>query len=46
MFDTPELIQRYAPRILERAVVLKTMPFGNKTGITDEERAILARWTP
>jgi uncharacterized membrane protein len=46
MFDTPELIRRYAPRIIERAVVQKTMPFGNKTGITDEERAILSRWNP
>jgi uncharacterized membrane protein len=46
MFDTPELIRRYAPRILERAVVQKTMPFGNKTGITDDERAILSRWNP
>src|SRR4051794_26024196 len=44
MFDTAEQIQRLAPRIKERAVVTKTMPFGNKTGITAEERALLGRW--
>jgi uncharacterized membrane protein len=44
MFDTPEQIQRMVSRIKERAVVTKTMPFGNKTGITDEERALLGRW--
>lgn len=41
MFDTPEDIARMAPRIVERAVVQKTMPLMNKTGITDEERALL-----
>jgi uncharacterized membrane protein len=43
-FDTPEQIVARAARIQERAVVTKTMPPGNKTGITDEERALLARW--
>ena len=44
MFDTPEQIQRMAARIKERAVVTKTMPFNNKTGITDAERALLGSW--
>jgi uncharacterized membrane protein len=44
MFDTPEQIKSRADRILERAVISKTMPFGNKTGMTDEERALLGRW--
>jgi uncharacterized membrane protein len=44
MFDTPEQIQRMAARIKERAVVTKTMPFNNKTGITDAERARLGNW--
>jgi uncharacterized membrane protein len=44
MYDTPEQIVMMAPRIRERAVVLKTMPPGNKTAITEEERAILGRW--
>lgn len=44
MYDTPEEIARYAPRIRERAVVQQTMPLGNKTGITHDERAALDRW--
>jgi uncharacterized membrane protein len=43
-FDTPAQILARADRIRERAVVQKTMPLGNKTGITDEERALLAQW--
>jgi uncharacterized membrane protein len=44
MLDTPERIKLMAPRIKERAVNLKTMPLGNKTNITDEERTTLGRW--
>ncbi len=44
IFDTPQQIQAMAARIKERAVVLKTMPFGNKTGMTDAERALLGAW--
>lgn len=44
MLDSPEKIKSLAPRILARAVVSKTMPLGNKTGITDEERALLGQW--
>jgi uncharacterized membrane protein len=43
-FDTPESIARLAERIRVRAVATKTMPLANKTGMTDEERALLARW--
>ena len=43
MFDTPEQIEARKARILERAVVTKTMPLGNKTGMTDAERAVVAR---
>lgn len=43
-FDTPEEIARRANRIRERAVVQQTMPMGNKTGITAEERELLGRW--
>jgi uncharacterized membrane protein len=43
-FDTPEQIRALAERIRERAVVQRTMPPGNKTRITDTERAILAKW--
>jgi uncharacterized membrane protein len=44
MYDTPEQIQRMAPRIEVRAVEQKTMPFQNKTEMTDDERAVLGRW--
>jgi uncharacterized membrane protein len=44
MFDTPESIARLAERIRVRAVETKTMPLANKTNMTDEERALLARW--
>jgi uncharacterized membrane protein len=44
MFDTPEQIKLLAPRIKERAVVNRTMPFINKTGMADEERELFGRW--
>src|SRR5262245_47982016 len=40
-FDTPAQIVARAARIKERAVVTRTMPPGNKTHITETERAIL-----
>jgi len=43
-FDTPESIARLADRIRVRAVETRTMPLANKTGMTEEERALLARW--
>jgi len=44
MMDTPERAKLLAPRIYERAVAQKTMPFLNKTGMADSERDILGRW--
>ena len=44
MYDTPEQIKAMADTIMTRAVRTKTMPQGNKTGMTDEERTILKRW--
>jgi len=43
-FDTPESITRLAERIRIRAIETQTMPLGNKTGMTPDERALLARW--
>jgi uncharacterized membrane protein len=43
-FDTPRQIQARAARIKARAVEQRTMPLANKTGMSDEERAILGRW--
>ncbi len=42
--DTPVQIKALASLIKARAVDQRTMPPGNKTGITDEERSILRRW--
>jgi uncharacterized membrane protein len=44
MFDTPQQVQAFAARIKERAVVNRTMPFVNKTGMSEEERELLGRW--
>jgi uncharacterized membrane protein len=43
-FDTSREIKSWSPRIFERVVVTKTMPFANLTGMTDEERAVIAQW--
>jgi len=44
VLDTPEQMQAYAPRILFRAYDTKSMPLGNQTGMTDEERLVLGAW--
>ncbi len=43
-FDKKESILKYAERINQRAVITKTMPQANKTGITQEERDVIACW--
>ncbi len=42
--DTPQQIRALAGRIRIRAVEQRTMPPGNITHITDEERTLLRRW--
>lgn len=44
LYDHPEDIRRHAAKILQQAVETHTMPLGNLTGMTDEERAMLGRW--
>ena len=44
MYDTPQQIQAMADKIMTRAVRTHTMPLGNKTGMTEEERTVLKRW--
>ncbi len=44
MFDTPQQIQAMKDQILMRAVVTETMPLGNSTNMTAEERELLRRW--
>ena len=43
-FDDPARIQALVARIRVRAVETRTMPLGNRTRMTDRERAILGRW--
>ena len=44
MLDTPEHIAQHVQQIYQQAVVLKAMPLGNITGITEKERQELAAW--
>ena len=37
-------LEAMAPRVYQSVVVTRTMPLGNLTGMTDEERELLARW--
>jgi len=41
---TAELIHQHAQAVYQQAVVLKLMPLGNATQITDDERAVIKRW--
>jgi uncharacterized membrane protein len=43
-FDTTENIKLYSERIKARAVISKTMPLANRTGMSQDERDLLARW--
>ena len=43
-FETPDSIRARAETIRVRVAVLKNMPLANKTGMTDAERDLLARW--
>jgi uncharacterized membrane protein len=45
MLDTPERIGQHAAKIHQQSVLTRAMPPGNLTGLTDEERAVLAAWT-
>jgi len=42
--DTAALIRQHAQAVYQQAVVLKLMPLGNATQITDDERALIKRW--
>ena len=42
--DTPDRIAASAQQIYEQAVVTRAMPIGNLTGMTDEERGLVAGW--
>ena len=44
VFDTPEQIAARADAIEEQAVRTRAMPLGNVTGMTEQERGVLAAW--
>lgn len=44
VLDSWQDIERYAPQIVRRTSVTKDMPFMNKTGMTEQERAAIALW--
>jgi uncharacterized membrane protein len=44
VFDTMEDLRKYAAQALEQAVEDRTMPLGNETDMTDDEREALGRW--
>jgi uncharacterized membrane protein len=41
---TPALIKQHAQMVYQQVVVLKLMPFGNATQMTEDERALFKRW--
>jgi mono/diheme cytochrome c family protein len=44
ILNTPDAIRSHADRVFVRAVATKTMPLGNLTGMTDEERTLVGAW--
>jgi len=44
MLDTPDQIKNMAQQIYRMAVLTHTMPQGNKTGMTQDERDLVGRW--
>jgi uncharacterized membrane protein len=44
VLETEEQVRKHAQLIHLFAVVTKTMPQGNKTGMTEDERETLDRW--
>jgi uncharacterized membrane protein len=44
VYDTPEQISNLKDKIVQRVVITKTMPQNNKTGMTEEERQLIACW--
>jgi uncharacterized membrane protein len=44
LYDTPAQVEMHAQKINQQAVVLKVMPPGNLTQMTDAERAAIGRW--
>jgi uncharacterized membrane protein len=44
LLHTPADLVQNAPRLYQQVIVTRIMPLGNVTGITEQERAVLAAW--
>jgi uncharacterized membrane protein len=44
VLDTEARLEANAERVYRSAVVTRIMPLGNLSGMSDEEREVLARW--
>jgi uncharacterized membrane protein len=42
--DSAEGLKQHAPAVYQQAVVARTMPLNNATGISDAERALIGQW--
>jgi len=42
--DSPEALKLHAQTVYQQVVVTRLMPMNNATGITEEERAMVAQW--
>jgi uncharacterized membrane protein len=42
--DQPDQLKTHTQAVYQQVVVTKQMPMNNATGITDDERALVARW--
>ncbi|MDP2165900.1 MAG: urate hydroxylase PuuD [Hydrogenophaga sp.] len=42
--DSPEAVKQHAQAVYQQVVVTKLMPMNNATGLTEEERALVAKW--
>lgn len=42
--DSPAELQKHAQQVYQQVVVSRVMPMNNATGMTEEERALVAQW--
>ena len=42
--DSPAALRQHAQQVHDQVVIARTMPLNNSTGMTEEERELVARW--
>jgi uncharacterized membrane protein len=42
--DSAQALKQHAPAVYQQAVVARSMPLNNATGITEDERGLIGRW--